>query len=167
LSFISNRCTCVRMAAKPLARIVREATKEERATKKPLRLRRDHPKKLLANNSVREFLTLAARSSSEEVHLFSVPSLTNPGSGLAEIFALAWAFIALVIGEVGLNILRWFTLGFDYAGNGFGPSTGCASPSCKPRVFLKNELSARRSSAYCCKNCSVIFRFRHCWTSPV
>jgi hypothetical protein len=67
----------------------------------------------------------------------------DPGSGLAEIFALAWVFIALVIGEVGLYILRWFTLGFDYARNGFGPSTGCASPSCKPRVFLKNELSAR------------------------
>src|SRR5216684_5336244 len=68
----------------------------------------------------------------------------DPGSGLAEIFALTWVFIALVIGEVGLNILRWFTLGFDYAGNRFGPSTGCAGPSCKPRVFLKNELSARR-----------------------
>jgi hypothetical protein len=68
----------------------------------------------------------------------------DPGSGLAEIFALTWVFIALVIGKVGLNILRWFTLGFDYAGNGLGPSTGCAGPSCKLRVLLKNELSARR-----------------------
>jgi hypothetical protein len=68
----------------------------------------------------------------------------DDAGGLAEIFALAWVFIALVIGEVGLNILRWFTLGFDYAGNGFRPSTGCAGPSCKPRVFLKTEPSARR-----------------------
>jgi hypothetical protein len=68
----------------------------------------------------------------------------DPGSGLAEIFALAWVFIALVIGEVGLNILRWFTFGFDYAGNRLRPSTCSAGPSCKPRVFLKIELSARR-----------------------
>jgi len=64
---------------------------------------------------------------------------------LAEIFALAWVFIAFVISEVGLDVVRWFTLGFDYAGNGFGPSTGCAGPSRKPRVFLKNELTASRS----------------------
>jgi hypothetical protein len=75
---------------------------------------------------------------------FILCTFFDDAGGLAEIFALAWVFIALVIGKVGLNILRWFTLGFDYAGNGFGPSTGCASPSCKPRVFLKNELSARR-----------------------
>ena len=62
----------------------------------------------------------------------------DTGSALPEIFALAWVFIALVIGEVGLNLLRclrWFTLGFDYAGNGFGPSTGCAGPFVNLRFF--------------------------------
>ncbi len=86
----------------------------------------------------------ASSSSTRANRSLSVAFFDDPGSGLAEILSLAWVFIALVIGEVGLNILRWFTLGFDYAGNGFGPSTGCAGPSCKPRVLLKNELSRRR-----------------------
>jgi hypothetical protein len=73
-------------------------------------------------------------------HTLLVLGPYDPCSGLAEVLDFSRVFGTIVIGKVGLNISGWFTLGFDYAGNGFGPSTGCASPSCKSRVFLKNEL---------------------------
>jgi hypothetical protein len=74
-------------------------------------------------------------------YLFSVRTIV---AGLAEVLVLTRVFGTVVIGKVGLNIPPWFPLRLDYAGNGFGPSTGCAGPSCKSRVFLKNELPVSR-----------------------
>jgi hypothetical protein len=72
----------------------------------------------------------------------------DPCSGLAEVLALTRVFGTVVIGKVGLDVPPWFLLRLDYAGNGFGPTTGCAGPSSKSRVFLKNELSGSRLHEY-------------------
>ena len=94
-----------------------------------------------------------------EKHKLLVLSPYDPCSGLAEVLALTRVFGTVVIGKVGLNIPPWFPLRLDYAGNGFGPSTGCAGPSCKSRVFLKNELPVSRRHE--CK-----FPNDRTWTQP-